>query len=130
MATSRWKPGISTNRTCRRLNATLAAMLVRLLVAGQPTLHDLVAQTGLSIMTVRAYVKALHLAGVCRIAGWEQDKRGAYMTPRWQFGSGGDEAKPPPLSQAVRMRAYRKVQKLRDAGFRPPTVAQMARAAA
>lgn len=126
----RWKPGLPADRHRRRLGAKTAAQMIKLLQDGTPTMHELVAETGLCIHTVRSYVKALHLAGACRIAGWNVDKRGAYSTPQWSLGSLADAPKPPPVNHAARQRAYRKVAKLKAAGFRPPSAMELARAAA
>lgn len=83
----RWKPGVPTDRHRRRFGAKAAAQLIKAL-QGTPTMHELVAESGLCIHTDRSYVKALHLAGAIRIVGWEPDKRGAYSTPRWNLGAG------------------------------------------
>lgn len=126
----RWKPGLPADRHRRRLGAKTAAQMVKMLQDGTPTMHELVAETGLCIHTVRSYVKALHLAGACHITGWEPDKRGAYSTPRWTLGERADAARPKRVGHAAYQRARRKVIKLQAAGFRPPSVVEMARAAA
>lgn len=126
----RWKPGLPKDKHRRRLNAKAAAGMVASLMTGTPTMQQLVESSGLCLHTVRAYVKALHLAGAVRIAGWAKDKRGAYMTPLWTAGQGADAPKPPPLTSTQRMKAARKVTKLRAMGFRPPSVVELARAAA
>lgn len=124
---ARWKAGLPADRKRRRLNAMAVADMVRLLQRGTPTMHQLVEASGLSIHTVRAYVKALHKAGAVHIAGWKADGRGAYVTPRWALGHADDVARPGPIEQAVRMRGHRHRQGLIAAGYRPPTVAQLVR---
>jgi len=124
----RWKAGVPTDRKRCRLGAKLAAQMVKLLQDGTPTMHELVAETGLCIHTVRSYVKALHLAGACHISAWAMDKRGAYFTPRWALGESQDAAKTQPVDHATRQRAYRKVKRLKAAGFRPPSALELARA--
>lgn len=118
---SRWKPGMT--RSTKRLNAKCAAEMTRAMLAGKPTLHELVEHTGLSLMTVRAYVKAMHLIGCCHISGWRTDKRGAYTTPTWSLGAFPDAVKPLPLEEKARARAYRKQQKLKAQGIVVPTAA-------
>lgn len=122
----RWKPGIGTRNT-RRLNAAAAAEVVAGLVAGRATLAELVERSGLCVMTVRAYVKAMHKAGAVHIAGWDADKRGAYTTPRWSMGRFGDVPKPPPLNHAARQRAQRRAEKLRARGCDVRVAALMGR---
>lgn len=126
----RWKPGLPADKHRRRLNAKAAAGMISALMTGRPTIPELVESSGLCVHTVRAYVKALHLAGAVHIVAWEQNGRGAYTTPRWRAGQGVDMPKPPPVDHNALQRAYRRVAVLKAQGFRPPRAADLARAAA
>lgn len=125
MSTTRWKVG--STRNTRRLNAKAAAEVIAGMLAGRATLHELVERSGLSLMTVRAYVKAMHLLKACHIASWRTDKRGAYTTPCWSLGAFPDAEKPLPLEHSSRMRALRKAKKLRAQGIEVSTAALLGR---
>jgi hypothetical protein len=127
-AHARWKPGLPNDRKRRRLNAKAAAVMIHAMVGAKPTMHDLVAASGLCVHTVRAYVKAMHLIGAAHISGWALDKRGAYMTPRWSLGALPDVARPAPIEANARARAYRKGKALKAAGLPVPSLSRMARA--
>ena len=125
----RWMPGLPADRKRRRLNAKSVAKMMRMMLGGKPTMHELVAESGLCVHTVRAYIKAMHLERTCHISGWAQDRRGAYMTPRWSLGALPDAARPLPLEGGKRMRAQRLRAKMLKAGQMAPSAAQIARAA-
>lgn len=112
----------------RRFAAAIATALTR---SGKHAQEQLRAEMQQSLDRPTPFtLNALHLAGACHITGWEPDKRGAYTTPRWTLGERADAARPKRVDHAAYQRARRKVIKLQAAGFRPPSVVEMARAAA
>ena len=99
-----------TIRKTRRINALSVARMMVLMQGGPMSLHDLVAEVGLSIGTVREYVLTLHREGGCHIASWAQDRRGRYTTPQYVSGPGRDARQPKKTVEEIN-RAYRERQR-------------------
>lgn len=90
-----------------RLNAVLYATLLAELVAGPTTRQELIDHTGLSRQTILSLVRALHERGLIHVASWEKDGRGKHSIASFQFGSGRDAKRPPPLTAVEVQRAAR-----------------------
>lgn len=91
----------------RRINAISAAKLMRALIDGPSTIHELTDACGLHLLTVRKYVLALRDEGVCCVAAWEQDNRGVVCVHAYGLGDTDVPRPKPMVSNARRMRAYR-----------------------
>jgi hypothetical protein len=79
-----------------RLNALSAAKAIARLIDPQnpATLADLIEATGLSLVTLRRYVHALHAEGVAYIAAWEHDSTGRPTIPAYALGGKRDAQRP------------------------------------
>jgi len=91
----------------RRINAVSVTLMLKMLQYGPETVHDLREATGLCVITVRNYVLTMHREGVVRIAHWEQDSRGRYVTKAYVMGPGKDVKKPAPKNRSALNRQYR-----------------------
>jgi hypothetical protein len=60
------------------------------------TAHELMDASGLSVQTVRLYLKALQKAHVVHIAEWTEDVRGARSIRAYMVGNELDAKKPQP----------------------------------
>jgi len=91
----------------RRINAVSVTLMLKMLQEGPATVHDLREPTGLCLFTVRGYVLTMYREGVIRIAEWEQDSRGRYVTAAYVMGPGKDCKKPAPKNRSALNRQYR-----------------------
>lgn len=124
----KWGSPTPKDKRRRRINAKAIALMMRMMMGKRCTMADLVESSGLCLHTVRAYVKALHLAGVCHISGWKMDKRGAFTTPTWTIGVKDDVEKPKQISSADRMRTARRRDKAISKGYSLQPIAFLVRA--
>lgn len=93
-----------------RLNATLNARMIKMLLYGEATVHEIADETGLGPETVSRYCRELRKQKAAHIAGWEKNVRGVDATAIWTLGRGVDAPRSAvPSSQ--RTRAYRERQK-------------------
>ena len=94
-----------------KVNALSYAQLIKTLLPGCYTLPELAEETGLHYMTVRAYVRELHKAGVIHISHWEKDCRDRDALRVYKLGKGRD-AKREKLTAAQRQARVRARQQM------------------
>jgi hypothetical protein len=82
------------SRKRTRLNAKLYAMALQEMADGPTTRQELIEQTGLSVKTVAAIVKALHQRRLIHVGAWEKDAAGRCILPAFSFGKGKDVPRP------------------------------------
>jgi predicted ArsR family transcriptional regulator len=73
-----------------KINAICQAQLIKLLLDGVYTCHELAEQTGLHYVTVLQYTRELHSAGAAYICAWEKDGRGRDVIKIYKIGEGKD----------------------------------------
>jgi predicted ArsR family transcriptional regulator len=73
-----------------KINALAQAQLIKLLLDGVYTCHELAEQTGLHYVTVLQYTRELHAAGAAHICAWEKDGRGRDAIKVYKIGEGKD----------------------------------------
>lgn len=89
------------------LNHLSAAILVEALMHGPATVFDISAETGVSYITTRRYVRALHKRGCIYVAEWHEDLRGRRNVRAFTLGRKPDAPRPPKITHAARQAAYR-----------------------
>jgi len=79
-------------RIQRRLNPRSFRIMLHLLMKGDHSAQELAEETGLSIHTIRAYIKEMVSATpkLAFIFGWDRDTMGRDCNPRYRFGDGVD----------------------------------------
>jgi DNA-binding IclR family transcriptional regulator len=92
-----------------KLNALMLAMLLEELVAGPCTAQALAEHTGLGLITIQRFFRALKARDLIHIAGWEKDVNGRYVIRVFGFGSGTD-VRCPKKRRTVTQREYRQRQ--------------------
>jgi len=90
-----------------KVGATLYALMLRKLLDGDISCQEIARTTGLSILTVRQYVAALHKKKVVYISGWGRDVYGRYTIRHYTLGEGRDERKPNPQTRTEIVARYR-----------------------
>lgn len=93
-----------------RLNAELNATMIKMLLYGEATAHEIAEETGLHSDTVSRYCRALRRKKAAYICGWADSVRGADTTAIWKLGRGVDVPRFV-KSNAQRSREYRERQK-------------------
>jgi predicted ArsR family transcriptional regulator len=73
-----------------KINAICQAQLIKLLLDGVYTCHELAEQTGLHYVTVLQYTRELHAAGAAHICAWEKDTRGRDAIKIYKIGEHRD----------------------------------------
>jgi predicted ArsR family transcriptional regulator len=73
-----------------KINAICQAQLIKLLLDGVYTCHELAEQTGLHYVTVLQYTRELHAAGAAYICAWEKDTRGRDAIKIYKIGEHRD----------------------------------------
>ena len=73
-----------------KINALAQAQLIKLLLDGVYTCHELAEQSGLHYVTVLHYTRELHAAGAAHICAWEKDSRGRDAIKVYKIGEGRD----------------------------------------
>ena len=71
-----------------KVNAMSFAKMMRLLLEGPHTAHELAEETGLFKRTVYESIHALEKEKVVHVSAWEKDARGADHTPVYKMGPG------------------------------------------
>lgn len=93
-------------RKCIKVNAMSYAIMVRYMLDGVYTCHELAEMTGLHLTTVYQYTRELHFAGAAHIAHFEPDARGRHNIKVFKLGTGKD-AKRPRMTQVERQARHR-----------------------
>ena len=73
-----------------KINAICQAQLIKLLLDGVYTCHELAEQTVLHYVTVLQYTRELHAAGAAYICAWEKDTRGRDAIKIYKIGEHRD----------------------------------------
>lgn len=90
-----------------RVNAIAVAQIIAALNTSAYTAYDLEEISGLSIQTVRHYLKALYKAKAIHIADWAEDGRGNRTTRAFMIGDLPDAKKPQPITAKEACAKYR-----------------------
>lgn len=90
-----------------RVNAMAVSTMVSALYEGAYTADDLSCMSGLSLQTVRHYLKALYKAKAIYIADWTEDKRGVRSVRAFAIGNSPDAKKPRPITSKEACAKYR-----------------------
>ena len=90
-----------------RVNAIAIAELMLGLQDGCHTMLELADLSGLSIKTVRNYLKQLHGRKLTHICDWREDAKGARTLKVYELGRGVDMPKPEPRPKAETCKRYR-----------------------
>lgn len=101
---------MSARRNYIRVNALAQAHLVRLLLDGDVTCHDLAEEAGLHYVTVLQYVRALRKVGVVYVARWLPDALGRHTTMVLRLGKGKDAPRVR-ATKSEKMKQYHKRQR-------------------
>lgn len=90
-----------------RLTSERAKMMQTALQAGEHTVADLQAATGMSWWAVNRWLKGLLDVGVVHVARWAEDERARAVIPVYKWGAGKDADRRQPRTAAERMAATR-----------------------
>ncbi len=90
-----------------RINAIAMAELMLGLQDGCHTMIELGEMSGLSMQTVRRYLKMLHKRHVIHVADWREDAKGGRTLKVYALGTGTDMPRPKPMPQKVICARYR-----------------------
>lgn len=90
-----------------RINALSMAFLIRALHDGPCSYEDLQEATGLSRITIRAYVKSLQAKKLVREVERGLDSRGAQTIMQFRFEPDKPDIKPTPIPNDIRKARYR-----------------------
>ena len=90
-----------------RVNALAIGQLVGALTRSAYTAAELVDECGLSIQTIRFYLKAMYKAKAIHIADWTEDGRGNRTTRAFMIGDFPDAKKPQRISAKDACAKYR-----------------------
>ena len=92
-----------------KINAICQAQLIKLMLDGVYTCHELAEQTGLHYVTVLQYARELHAAGAAYICAWDKDSRGRDVIKIYKIGEGKDakRKKMTPAERQAKSRARR-----------------------
>ena len=93
-----------------KINPKHYAKLVKLMMEGTYTCHELSDMTGLAYATVLSYAKALYLEKAAHISMWEKDSRGRDVTKIYKMGEGKD-ARRQKMPRSEVYKRYRDKQK-------------------
>ena len=97
----------------RRINAISHAKLLRALVDGPATAHELAAESGLSEWTVASHLRSFEEELLVHVCGWEQDSLGRDQTAIYKWGKGKNAPKRA-ASNSEHCKAYRERKKQRE----------------
>ena len=84
-------PPSTKGRRVAKINRLTQALLIKHLLEGIYTIHELADLTGLHPVTVTDYTRELHRAGAAHIAGWEKDGMGRDAMKIYKIGKGKDK---------------------------------------
>jgi predicted ArsR family transcriptional regulator len=95
-----------------RVNAASVAILIKEIQEECYSQQELAEKCGLTIQTVRLYLKHLYKAGAIHIADWAEDKRGVRTLRVYGMGSKKDVPKPKRMTSVESCRKYREKKKM------------------
>ena len=98
---------VARRKNAVRVNAIAVAQIIAALNTSAYTAYDLEEISGLSIQTVRHYLKALYKAKAIHIADWTEDGRGNRTTRAFMIGNFPDAKKPQPITAKEACAKYR-----------------------
>lgn len=90
-----------------RINATMQAHILRALFEGPHTAKELVEVSGGGIVTIRAYIRALRLAKLVRVAEWHEAPNGALVVQAYMWAPDKTDARQPKKDALQRSREYK-----------------------
>lgn len=99
--------GLTRQKNVIRVNAMAVAQMIAALSSAPHSAYELEEISGLSIQTVRYYLKALHKAKAIYIADWTEDGRGNRTTRSFMIGNEDDAKKPQRISAKEACAKYR-----------------------
>lgn len=105
----------TTRRPVRvRVNALAHAKLLRALLEGPATVHDLAEESGLTAWTVSRHLDAFLAERLVHVSGWQQDALGRDTTEIYTWGKGKNVPRkiPSNAENCARWRARRKQREL------------------
>ena len=94
-----------------KINELLYARMIKMLMDGC-TAYNICDETGLHVVTVQSYLRALHKEGVIHITGWVKNSRGVDATHIYKLGIGEDKPRSK-MTRAEIAKRYRFRQRLR-----------------
>lgn len=89
-----------------RISHLTTAQVIKTLLEGPSTAHELVTASGLHLVTVYEFMRVLRRLKIVHISGWDRDKIGRDAIAVFALGD-GREAKRRILSRAEIARRYR-----------------------
>lgn len=98
---------LARRKNAVRVNAIAVAQIIAALNTSAYTAYDLKEISGLSIQTVRHYLKALYKAKAIHIADWTEDGRGNRTARAFMIGNFPDAKKPQPITAKEACAKYR-----------------------
>jgi hypothetical protein len=113
------KPPNNKGKKIIKINAICQAQLIKLLLDGVYTCHELAEQTGLHYVTVLHYTRELHSVGAAHICAWEKDTRGRDAIKIYKIGEARD-------AQRKKMTAAQRQAKSRTKRFNIDMMQRMA----
>lgn len=101
-------------KTYVKINSFTQARLIKLLFPGIYSCEELAAETGLSLGSVRQYVRELHKVGAVYIDHWEKDALDRDAIRIFKLGEGKDAKRKSltPYETQIRYRQRKKMQAL------------------
>jgi predicted ArsR family transcriptional regulator len=95
-----------------RVNAMAVGTMIRDIQEGVYSMPELSERCGLSIQTVRLYMKHLHKAGAVYVADWAEDNKGGRTLRVYALGQEKDAPRPPVQTGKEACRKYREKKKM------------------
>lgn len=100
-------PEVRRSRPAVKMSPICYARMLKELYRQPSTRPHLAEVTGLSVMTVGHYLRAMHKEEVIHIVGWIKDSMGRDATPKYVLGMGIDVPRSA-QTKAQKAAAYRK----------------------
>lgn len=94
-----------------KINELLYARMIKMLMDGC-TAYTISDETGLHVITVQSYLRALHKEGAVHIMGWVKNTRGVDSTHIYKLGIAEDKPRAK-MTRAEIAKRYRFKQRLR-----------------
>ena len=95
----------------RRVTATLAARLLKILLDAPSTREELAKAVGLSLTTTSAWLRELSRADLVHICGWNPDPRGYFTVAVFAWAPGAGDVPRPTRTRAQQMADWRASKK-------------------